>query len=209
MDIGLRGRLITGKYFYATLGYYVVPICPCLASEIILNVTDTRNLNVYTRRVDLISKVENWIERVNRDYAHVSLPCSEFENLFRGYFSPQLLNSTSYVITDNIPKPDFPELHQMGLDSFIDMDVKGITYNNIYYLTPDVADDLEIHFHELVHAVQWNQLTPANFIARYIREIITYGYEYSPLEEMAYALQNDYQQNTNKFDVESFVRKNL
>ncbi len=114
-----------------------------------------------------------------------------------------------FVVTDEIPKPDFPELREAGLEEFIDMDVGAITYNDTYYVNAAAANELRLHFHELVHVVQWRELSPQGFIKRYVQEIQNFGYDEAPLERMAYALDGHYQQKGRHFSVEKFVRENL
>ena len=48
------------------------------------------------------------------------------------------------------------------------MDVAGITYKNTYYILPNAVHNLRVHFHELVHVVQWRELGAHAFIMRYI-----------------------------------------
>lgn len=119
------------------------------------------------------------------------------------------LETAYFVVTDDIPKPDFPELREAGLEDFIDRDLEGITYNDTYYITQSTASELRLHFHELVHVIQWRELTPPGFIRRYVQEIREFGYDKAPLEKMAYALDRHYQAQGRHMNVEQFVRKNL
>ena len=84
------------------------------------------------------------------------------------------------MVVDVIPKPDFPELREMGLGDSIDTTANGVTYKNTYYIVPQVAEILRLHFHELVHVAQWDILGGAGFIQRYIEEILQYGYDDAP-----------------------------
>lgn len=157
----------------------------------------------------MIDKVEEWIHRVNFLHKGVRQSCSVFEEHFEGFYSPIFLETAFFVVTDDIPKPDFPELRKAGLGDFIDIDVGGITYNDTYYVKKGVAKKLRLHFHELVHVVQWRELTPQGFIERYIQEIQDFGYEEAPLEKMAYALDGHYQQEGRHLSVEQYVRENI
>lgn len=157
----------------------------------------------------VIDKIEEWIRQVNFSHKDVRQSCSVFEKHFNGFYSPDFLKTAFFVVTDEIPKPDFPELREAGLGDFIDMDVGGITYNDTYYVKVVAANELRLHFHELVHVIQWRDLTPKGFIGRYIREIQGFGYDEAPLEKMAYALDGHYQSNGRHLSVEQFVGKNL
>lgn len=157
----------------------------------------------------MIEEVEEWINRVNCSHREERRSCSAFKEQFNGFYSPDFLRAAFFVVTEEIPKPDIPGLRELGLGDFIDMDVSGITYNDTYYVKKEAADDLRLHFHELVHVVQWRALTPPGFIERYIREIQACGYAESPLEKMAYALDEHYQSKGRYLGIEQFVREEL
>ncbi|GAC30387.1 hypothetical protein GPAL_3541 [Glaciecola pallidula DSM 14239 = ACAM 615] len=89
------------------------------------------------------------------------------------------------------------------------MDVDGITYKNTYYLLPQIASGLRLHFHELVHVAQWAQLGAVAFIERYISEIQTFGYESAPLEKIAYALDSFFSNGGEKFDITSYIAQKI
>ncbi len=157
----------------------------------------------------MLEKIEEWIRQVNASHKAVRQSCSVFQNHFNGFYSPRFLETAYFVVTDDIPKPDFPELREAGLGDFIDMDVGGITYDDTYYVSKSDANGLRLHFHELVHVIQWRELTHQGFIARYIQEIQDFGYDNAPLERMAYALDEHYQAKGRQLSVEQFVRENL
>lgn len=157
----------------------------------------------------MIEEIEEWIHQVNSSHREVRRSCSVFEEHFNGFYSPDFLKTAFFVVTDEIPKPDFPRLREAGLGDFIDMDVGGITYNDTYYVKKEAANELRLHFHELVHVLQWREIGPQGFIERYIREIQDLGYDNAPLEKMAYALDGHYQSEGRHLSVEQFVRENL
>lgn len=119
------------------------------------------------------------------------------------------MRGSYFVVVDNIPKPNFPELREAGLDDFIDLEVNGITYKNTYYLQPRFVGELRLHFHELVHVVQWGLLGAHTFINRYINEIQSQGYDHAPLEKMAYALGDYFSMGGKPLDVQSYVHSKL
>lgn len=157
----------------------------------------------------MTEEIEEWIYQVNYSHRGVRRSCSTFEEHFNGFYSPKFLKTAFFVVTDEIPKPDFPRLREVGLGDFIDMDLEGITYNDTYYIKKEAANELRLHFHELVHVLQWRELAPQGFIERYIREIQDFGYNNAPLEKMAYALDRHYQSKGRHLSVELFVRENL
>lgn len=157
----------------------------------------------------MIEEIEEWIHQVNSSHRAVRRSCTVLEEYFNGFYSPEFLKTAFFVVTDEIPKPDFQELREAGLGDFIDMEVGGITYNDTYYVKREAANELQLHFHELVHVLQWRELGLQGFIARYIREIQDFEYDNAPLEKMAYALDRHYQRKGRHLSVEQFVRKNL
>jgi hypothetical protein len=146
----------------------------------------------------MIEDIEEWIHQVNCSHRKVRQSCSVLEEHFNGFYSPTILNTAFFVVSDEIPKPDSPELRKAGLGDFIDMDVEGITYNDTYYVKKEAVNELRLHFHELVHVIQWQELGTQGFIERYIREIQDFGYDNAPLEKMAYALDEHYQTNASR-----------
>lgn len=157
----------------------------------------------------MLEKIEKWICQVNAFHAPARQSCTVFQEHFNGFYSPGFLETAYFVVTDDIPKPDFPELRKAGLGGFIDMDVGGITYDDTYYVKKNAANALRLHFHELVHVIQWRELTVEGFIKRYIQEIQGFGYNDAPLEKMAYALDEHYQGRGRQLNIEQFVLENL
>ncbi|MCF8036145.1 MAG: hypothetical protein K9K62_04655 [Desulfobacteraceae bacterium] len=157
----------------------------------------------------MLEKIEEWVRQVNAAHKRKRQSCAVFHDHFNGFYSLGFLETAYFVVTDDIPKPDFPELREAGLEDFIDRDLEGITYNDTYYITQSAASELRLHFHELVHVIQWRELTPQGFIRRYVREIQEFGYDKAPLEKMAYALDRHYQAKRRHLNVEQFVRNNL
>ena len=157
----------------------------------------------------MINRIEQWIDDTNHNFQSQRISCSTFDTVFVGFYSSQFLRKSYFVLVDNIPKPDFPELRAMGLGDFIDMPVNGITYKDTYYLIQDQANNLRLNFHELVHVVQWGLLGASNFINRYIYEIQNYGYESAPLEKMAYFLDHHYSSGGASLDVPSYVQSKM
>jgi len=117
--------------------------------------------------------------------------------------------NTYFVVVDQMPKPNFAGLLEMGLGDFVDMDAAGITYKNIYYILPHVATNLRVHFHELVQVAQWLELDADAFMLRYISEIQRVGYHLAPLEKMAYALDEQCTSRGKKIDVPKYVAHTL
>jgi len=157
----------------------------------------------------VINKIEQWIDQTLIDYSSEKKSCECFSSQFNGFYPIEFLSQSSFVVVDVIPKPDFPELRQAGLGKFIDMDAYGITYKNTYFVKREYESDLALHFHELVHVLQWQYLGATDFIIRYISEVQQHGYEAAPLEIMAYGLQDHYSSNREALDIPSYVQNKI
>ena len=89
------------------------------------------------------------------------------------------------------------------------MDAGGITYLNTYFVRADQSHAESLHFHELVHVIQWRLLGPENFLALYADGLERFGYRESPLEVMAYEFQDRFEHGARPFSVEAACQKFL
>ena len=152
--------------------------------------------------------VNKWIDEVLFEYSLQKNCCSSFKVDFAGYYSQELLSSAYYVVVDEIPLPTFLAEINVRFKDFLDLDTHGITYKDTYFIKNDHLTNKALHFHELVHVVQWRLLGTEAFIERYLGELDAYGYDEAPLEKMAYGMQAAYQ-NRKVFSAESLVKGNL
>jgi len=157
----------------------------------------------------MIKKIEQWIDQTLVDYSSEEKSCECFLSHFNGFYPPEFLSKSSFVVVEKIPKPNFSELRSEGLGDFIDMDVDAITYKNTYFIKKGNEDRIQLHFHELVHVLQWQYLGAEGFISRYIDEILRYGYDKAPLEIMAYTLDDLFSKKCKSFDMPSFVEQKI
>jgi hypothetical protein len=157
----------------------------------------------------VLEKIEQWIDETLEDYSDRKITCKFLSPHFNGFYPPEFLEASYFVVVDKIPKPDFPELRRSGLGGFIDMDVDGITYKNTYFIKKGCENICNLHFHELVHVLQWQHLGASGFIERYIKEIIEYGYRDAPLERMAYALGDYFAEKKVAFDIPAYVQQKI
>lgn len=157
----------------------------------------------------MLEKINEWIDDTLCRFQQERVPCSRFATAFHGFYRPEFLSNSFYVLTDAIPRPDFPELREAGVSEILDMEINGITYKNTYFIKSDLENDLQLHFHELVHVAQWQTLGALDFIRRYIAEINQHAYDGAPLERMAYDLDTLFSQQAAPFDVPDFVRGSL
>jgi len=157
----------------------------------------------------VLDKINDWIDQTLDDHSNERVSCECFSSQFKGFYPYEFLEKSYFVVVNQVPKPDFPELRQAGLGSFIDTDFGGITYKNIYFIKKGQENNLALHFHELVHVLQWQNLGALEFINRYMEEILKFGYEGAPLEKMAYALEDHFTKRTAPFSIPNYVLQQI
>jgi hypothetical protein len=125
------------------------------------------------------------------------------------YFTQQTLASAKVVLVDPLP---IPPLSSMGLARFADFErgsFDGITYLDTFFLKPVAFNNEKMHFHELVHVIQWRLLGPDRFLFLYANGLECFGYRQSPLEAMAYDAEAAFASSTDIFNVEKMVAGKL
>lgn len=124
------------------------------------------------------------------------------------YFDPRTLERAQVVVVDRLP---VPPLTRMGLAQFAEMERfthGGITFLDTYFVTPDEQLNESLHFHELIHVIQWQLLGPDRFLLHYAEGLQAHGYRNSPLEVMAYDAEDRFKQAI-IFDAEKHVAERL
>jgi hypothetical protein len=125
------------------------------------------------------------------------------------YFDPDVLAKAKVVY---VPKVPAPPLSAIGLSQFSDfenMDAGGITYLDTFFSRNEMRENEALHFHELVHVIQWQLLGPKSFVAAYADGLEKIGYRASPLETMAYMLENVFRVSQTPFDVGTVIREQI
>jgi hypothetical protein len=155
--------------------------------------------------------IAGWIKMTLAEHASAARPVASlgFSRLPH-YYDAQLLDSSMVV---SVPMVPVPPLSAMGLDRFSDfeqMDARGITYLNTYFVRADQSHLESLHFHELVHVIQWRLLGPEKFLAFYADGLERFGYRNSPLEVMAYSFQDRFERDEAKpFSVEAACQSSI
>ena len=156
----------------------------------------------------VLPEVRKWIEGLLEKYAanSVSVNSLGFSRLSQ-HFPDNILEQANVVI---VPKVPFPPLGRLGLPelSFMEqMSLSGITYVDTCFIHHLHRTEESLHFHELVHVVQWNRLGADNFLLAYGVGIVQSGYEQSRLEQMAYSLQGAFDRDSLPDNLIEFVQK--
>jgi hypothetical protein len=141
--------------------------------------------------------VNEWIEQTLEQNREFAVPVIDigFPRLGMVYPPVLLLKAKVVVVPGKVP---YPPISSMGLPEFQQMEAmpfSGITYKDTFFVKEELAHSESLFFHELVHVVQWEQLGVNKFLLAYGVGLMQYGYKDSPLEQMAYALQEGFDRN--------------
>jgi hypothetical protein len=152
----------------------------------------------------------NWLRATLTAYAGTAQAvASRAFSRLPHYFSKETLASTKVVLVNSLP---MLPLSKMGLKRFAEFergDFDGITYLDTVFLKQAHYKNEVIHFHELIHVIQWRLLGPDRFLYSYANGLERFGYRQSPLEVMAYDAERMFATSINIFDAEKLVAEKL
>jgi hypothetical protein len=155
-------------------------------------------------------KLWAWIQKTLEFYEENAKPVASMHFVrLPLYFDHGLLETAKFIAIDRLP---MPPLSTMGLSRFAVFEqgnFSGITYLDRYFIKQTMVTEEAIHFHELIHVIQWRLLGPEGFLAAYANGLDEFGYENSPLEKMAYDAEAAFKRSSPIFDAEKFVAEQL
>ncbi len=156
--------------------------------------------------------IQEWIDETLEKYSDRAIPVTSipFPNL-RNVLPSDILEKTRFVVIDG-PLPVPPLYSNMGLKGLKKFEegkgkYDGITYKDTYFIKLKHLQSEKLHFHELVHVVQWAKLGVDNFLLAYGAGMMLSGYRGSPLEEMAYSLADEFDSDLLPDYVDKYIRK--
>jgi len=146
--------------------------------------------------------IKNWIDellnKTEKEAIQVSsLNFSKIHQIFPRTF---LENARVVIVPGNPPRPPLTNIGLYELADFESTHLYGVTYKNTFFIR-DGHQTESLHFHELVHVAQWNRLGVDNFLLAYGIGLKQFEYRNSPLEQMAYSLQEKFDFNGRLPDV--------
>lgn len=164
-----------------------------------------------------LPEVREWIEDVLEERKEQAIPVINlaFPKLQKVFPLDLLKKAKVVVVTGKVP---FPPLSRMGLpelEQMENMSMDGITYVDTFFIN-HLRQTESLHFHELVHVVQWERLGVDNFLLAYGVGLMQSGdlyqtfedvYLNSPLEQMAYSLQEGFDRETLPAGVIELIRE--
>jgi hypothetical protein len=154
--------------------------------------------------------VRQWIDTVLSAYAREARPIVSYRfPRLAAFYSRRLLSSARVVEVARVP---FPPLRRLGITQLARLErgsYAGLTLGDTYFIRSDAAQDESVHAHELVHVIQWQLLGRETFLKSYAAGVLRCGYRDSPLEAMAYRLQDEFEAGGAGGDFEARIRAEL
>jgi hypothetical protein len=130
-----------------------------------------------------------WIQTILNDHSQDKTAISALAHPgLQAYFPASVLENSFAIYTGDIPVIPFhaiPELSFMN-----QFQPAGITYLDTFFIINEERENTSIHFHELIHVLQWKLLGMEKFLLCYGHGLFTKGYRDSPLERMAFDLES-------------------
>jgi hypothetical protein len=160
--------------------------------------------------LDKLPLIKNWITSTLEKYSSESKPLSEFKfNRLPLYYSETVLSSAKVVPVNRVPIPPLTALGLTQFKNFEDGNYVGITFKDTYFLVRNQIFNESLHFHELVHMIQWKYLGIDKFLIIYGIGLLQNGYSSSPLELIAYKHQKLFEQKIKPYDVEKNIKDEI
>jgi len=155
-----------------------------------------------------LAAVREWIEETLEENRDLAVPVSDLSlPRIEKVFPPDLLGRAKVVVVaETVP---LPPLSRMGFPEFARverMPAAGVTYKDTFFVNRRCRIE-SLYFHELVHVLQWDRLGVDNFLVAYGTGLIQFGYRNSPLERMAYSLQDKFNRKALPDDVVGTVHR--
>ena len=142
----------------------------------------------------LLPVVLEWYTRTEQQLLPLGRSLSPAEQELASTLGVKAPEQVRVVVLETFPLPDDEVLLQEAIRyGFGSTREVGRTQGYVIMLKPGHQQSAAILSHELVHVAQHDRMGREAFLRRYLTELITLGYERSPLELEAYSrqLRND------------------
>jgi len=137
-----------------------------------------------------------WMAQFVAAHAERARPVSTYPwRRLRECYPAELLERVRVVPVDAVVFPPVEEFGLPELAGIHEQQLFGITFQDTFFVRKDRQFEA-LFFHELVHVVQWERLGADHFLLAYAVGLATATYENSPLEQMAYSLQQRFEFGT-------------
>jgi hypothetical protein len=147
------------------------------------------------RLLDALPLMERWMDALHAAHLRDSIAARELglPRVF-DHFPARVLDETRVVTVSELPFPPVSAYRLPEFEPMATTPMTGITFGNMYFVRPEASAG--VHVHELVHVVQWNVLGRSDFLLTYAVGLIQHGYAQSPLEAIAFELQERFERMT-------------
>ena len=155
----------------------------------------------------LIPRVENWIDGyiAENKTKRIRIVDIRFPRL-SFFFSKRLLSNAYMVSVETIKTPPLTEFGLEELSFFEGVTYGGVTYKDTYFISKGLEQEESLHFHELIHIIQWDELGAQNICYLYGIGLLQFGYRNSPLEKIAFDYQEKFDRGEKINHLESKIR---
>ena len=155
--------------------------------------------------------VRGWIDSTLAEHGKQARPVTSFRfERLGNYYSNELLTTAKVVEVERVPVPPLSALGLTGFEEYESGNYAGITFLDTYFVQSGEALRESLHFHELVHVVQWQHLGVERFVMAYAFGYLQGGgYRANPLEVMAYDLQDYFEKGGQPMKIETSVCQQL
>jgi hypothetical protein len=158
-----------------------------------------------------IARLAKWVRDLQTAHYPQAVPVQMFGfPRLSQVWEQATLARTRVVIVANgasLPVPPAELLPGMPVADFADMD--GITFGDLYFVRDSQKGREPLHFHEIVHVVQWHLLGVDRFLEVYLSELLRAGYRQNRLEQMAYDLEAQFASGRLSHKVETHIKNEL
>lgn len=151
--------------------------------------------NVIEKLIKKLPEIKDWINDTLSKYTPEAKLIKDlnFDRLHL-YFSDNLLSTTKVIEIKEgrVPKPPLTKMGLREFREFEEKDDEGIAFKDSYFIKSRSIRIESMHFHELIHIIQWNALGIEKFIQEYAMQsyrLGKYNYDKNLLEMMAYYYQ--------------------
>jgi hypothetical protein len=125
------------------------------------------------------------------------------------YFSESFLIGTRAIPVDTCPDVPYGSFGLEGVRLPRGGELGGLACGDFYFIKTSLSAWQPTHFHELIHVAQWRILGAEAYIGLLLLGLKTQGYRLSPLEKMAYGLQDRFGSGRGTFDAVAEVYSHL
>lgn len=161
--------------------------------------------DIISRFHSALPRIREWIEQ-HLESQSASACKLDVTPPLSAVFPAEILEHARMVVVSETP---FPPVSRFGLPEFSQHERRpfdGITFKNTFFVVRG-RQTPRLQFHELVHTIQWARLGVDRFLLAYGVGLLQYGYEQSPLERMAYDLEQQFVRGQLQRDLVRFIEE--